>query len=153
MRQYLLDSLPPAPSGPGQHTTASASPTGPDDEQGWQKWITAFAEVASVLCGPHGDSGFGLSRAHEEAQIRRTAPVAPTRAEHADPDVDLAERAERRSHNAHSTSPTRTNSTAASAEEPAEPRWRSARIAGGVVGLLALRGLHKPRSHDTPPRP
>ena len=71
MRQYLLDSLPPA-----TYTTAgpvATAPTGPDDEPGWENWITAFAAVTSALCGPHGDSGFGLRRAHEEAQLRRTA--------------------------------------------------------------------------------
>jgi hypothetical protein len=71
MRQYLLDCLPPAPPAASEPTAAGAAPTGPDDEQGWQNWITSFAAVTSVLCGPHGDSGFGLNRAHEEAGRRR----------------------------------------------------------------------------------
>ena len=74
LRAYLLDSLPPDPRRPGPHTTASASPTGPDDDDGWARWMNAFAATTSVLCGAHGDSGFGLSRAREEAQVRRTAP-------------------------------------------------------------------------------
>ena len=72
MRQYLLDCLPPDPHTTHSPVATGAAPTGPEDEQGWQNWMTAFAEVTSVLCGPHGDSGFGLSRAREEAQHRRT---------------------------------------------------------------------------------
>jgi len=75
MRQYLLDSLPPDPHITAGPIAIAAAPTGPDDEQGWQDWITAFAAVTSALCGPNGDSGFGLSRAREEAQRRRTSIV------------------------------------------------------------------------------
>jgi hypothetical protein len=74
-RAYLLDSLPPDPRIPGKPTTAGASPTGPDDDDGWQHWITAFSRTTSALCGPRGDSGFGLSQAREAAQVRRSAPV------------------------------------------------------------------------------
>ena len=76
MRQYLLDCLPPDPHTTPSPVATGAAPTGPEDEHGWQNWMTAFAEVTSVLCGPHGDSGFGLSRAREEAQRRRTSPPA-----------------------------------------------------------------------------
>lgn len=38
-RQYLMGSLPPDPRSPGPHPRASASPTGPDDQQGWDNWI------------------------------------------------------------------------------------------------------------------
>jgi hypothetical protein len=69
VRQYLLDCLPPDPR--TTSTPTGAAPTGPDDDQGWQNWVTAFAAVTSVLCGPHGDSGFGLSRAEEEQRRRR----------------------------------------------------------------------------------
>lgn len=71
MRQYLLDCRPPAPHPGSEPGAAGAAPTGPDDERGWQNWITAFAAITSVLCGPHGDSGFGLTRAHDEARRRR----------------------------------------------------------------------------------
>jgi hypothetical protein len=84
MRQYLLDSLPPDPRQPGPHTTAGASPTGPDDDTGWNDWVAAFAAITSALCGPHGDSGFGLSRAKEEAQLRRSAPVLRIHADRPD---------------------------------------------------------------------
>ena len=30
------------------------------------------AAVTSVLCGPHGDSGFGREQAVQEAQLRRS---------------------------------------------------------------------------------
>jgi hypothetical protein len=75
VRRYLLDCLPPDPRAPDAHVTGAA-PTGPDDEQGWQHWMTAFADTTSVLCGAHGDSGFGASRARQEAQLRRTLPAA-----------------------------------------------------------------------------
>ena len=82
LRSYLLDTLPPDPRAPGPHNVTSAHPTGPDDAEGWQNWINAFATTTSVLCGAHGDSGFGLSRAREEAQLRRTAPELQMHAEH-----------------------------------------------------------------------
>jgi hypothetical protein len=63
-RQYLLTSLP-------HDAITSAAPTGSDDEQRWQHWTEAFAAVTSVLCGPHGDSGFELGRANDEARQRR----------------------------------------------------------------------------------
>ena len=81
MRGYLLRSLPPDPHTPGLHGT-SASPTGPDDEAGWQSWMAAYAEAHSVLAGPNGDSGFGVAEAKREAQGRRTAPTIRVLAEH-----------------------------------------------------------------------
>ncbi|HST49964.1 hypothetical protein [Jatrophihabitans sp.] len=86
VRGYLLDSLPPDPHAldpdaldqPGRR---SAAPTGPDDEAGWENWITAYATVTSVLAGPHGDSGFGSDEARREARDRRQVlpepPAAP----------------------------------------------------------------------------
>ena len=74
-RAYLLDSLPPDPRTPGEHTRTATAPTGPADDDGWTNWINRFAAVTSALCGPHGDSGFGLGRAREEADRRRIAPV------------------------------------------------------------------------------
>lgn len=73
-RGYLLRSLPDDPQRPDASRTATA-PTGPDDEQGWADWIATFAAVTSVLCGPHGDSGFGADQARSEAHARRNAPV------------------------------------------------------------------------------
>lgn len=82
MRGYLLNSLPPDPRAPGPHPTASASPTGPDDDTGWDNWIAAYATVTSVLCGPNGDSGYGLGEGRREANLRRTAPVLRIHADH-----------------------------------------------------------------------
>jgi hypothetical protein len=73
VRDYLMDSLPPDPRSPGPHPHLSASPTGPDDEPGWTNWISAYASVSSVLCGPHGDSGYGIGEARHAAELRRTA--------------------------------------------------------------------------------
>lgn len=81
LRAYLLHSLPPDPRTPGRHLT-SASPTGPDDEAGWQNWMAAYAQAHSVLAGPQGDSGFGVSEAEREAQLRRSAPNLRLIAEH-----------------------------------------------------------------------
>lgn len=75
VRRYLVDALPADPRAPGEHPTDTASPTGPDDDEGWDKWITAYAAITSSLAGPHGDSGFGLTEARQVAQLRRTAPV------------------------------------------------------------------------------
>jgi hypothetical protein len=81
LRSYLLNSLPSDPRRPGLHRTCAA-PTGPDDEQGWQSWMAAYAEAHSVLAGPQGDSGFGVSEAEREAQTRRMAPSVRLLAEH-----------------------------------------------------------------------
>jgi hypothetical protein len=81
LRSYLLTSLPSDPRTPGLHRTCAA-PTGPDDEQGWQNWMAAYAEAHSVLAGPQGDSGFGVSEAEREAQTRRPAPSVRLLAEH-----------------------------------------------------------------------
>lgn len=81
IRGYLLRSLPPDPHTPGLHGV-SASPTGPDDEAGWQSWMAAYAEAHSVLAGPNGDAGFGVSEAKREAQVRRAAPAVRVLAEH-----------------------------------------------------------------------
>lgn len=128
MRRYLLESLPPVSRVSADRDTVAASPTGPDDEQGWQNWINAFAEVTSVLCGPHGDSGLGLRRAREEAQSRRAAAVRRTGAARRGPE------------------PATDASPDGAVHRPAEARWSPARVAGGVaVGALALRGLRRPR--------
>jgi hypothetical protein len=78
VREYLVRALPDDPQQPGARRTATA-PTGPDDEAGWHDWIGTYASVTSVLCGPHGDSGFGADEAREQARARRAAavPVLP----------------------------------------------------------------------------
>lgn len=76
IRGYLLDSLPAIPGETsGRQGATSAAPTGPDDEEGWQNWMAAFAAVTSALAGPHGDSGYGMSEARREAQQGRAAPT------------------------------------------------------------------------------
>jgi hypothetical protein len=131
-RAYLMKSLPVDPRAPGPHPTASASPTGPDDEQGWENWITAYASVTSVLAGPHGDSGFGLGEARRAARDRRTAPILTLAADH--PELG--------------TTPPEPDPPARADAEPARPT-SVAKVAGlAVAGLLVLRGLrpHRPRS-------
>lgn len=138
LRGYLLDSLPPDPRTPGPHTTAGASPTGPDDDKGWTRWINAFATTTSVLCGSHGDSGFGLSRAREEARLRRTAPELTLHARH--PDLGSAA-----PESAPADMPAPAPSTQPSGQLPAHAAattWSVGKTVGAaVVTVLALRGL------------
>jgi hypothetical protein len=72
VRGYLLTSLPTDPRLPGPHRL-TASPTGPDDEPGWQAWIDTYARATSVLAGPKGDAGYGYGEGRQQAQLRRTA--------------------------------------------------------------------------------
>jgi len=134
-RAYLLESLPPDPRTPGAHRTASASPTGPGDERGWERWVNTFANTTSVLCGAHGDSGFGLSRAREEAQLRRTAPELTVVAEH--PEVAAMMPPE-------PPSPAPTEPPAA--RKTATSMGKAA--AAAIIGVLALRGLRPAPRRD-----
>lgn len=70
VRGYLYHNLPPVQS------AAAGDEAGPDWPEGEQDWIEVSAAVTSVLCGPHGDSGFGRERAVQEAQ-RRRSPAPP----------------------------------------------------------------------------
>lgn len=71
-RRYLLGCLPVAPSlDAPRPIDAGASPTGPDDEAGWEHWKSAYAEATSILAGPHGDAGYGRTEAEHEMRIRR----------------------------------------------------------------------------------
>jgi hypothetical protein len=69
-RSYLYDSLPPDPH-ERVGAIAGASPSGPDDAAGWDRWIDAYARTTSILAGPHGDSGYGRQEATREADRRR----------------------------------------------------------------------------------
>jgi hypothetical protein len=74
VRAYLVRCLPDDPQRPDARRHATA-PTGPDDDAGWDDWMATYAAVTSVLCGPHGDSGFGADEARHESYVRRVAPV------------------------------------------------------------------------------
>lgn len=148
VRAYLLNSLPPDPRAPGAHPSAAASPTGPDDDTGWENWVTAFATVSSVLCGPQGDSGFGLGTAREHAQLRRTAPVLTLQAEHpyqsASPKAPPEPTPEPASPTA-TTAPT----TPSTAPRPAADVARRENIRNALtiaLAVLALRGLRPRRA-------
>lgn len=144
MRGYLLTSLPPDPRTPGLPPTASASPTGPDDADGWDNWIAAYAAVTSVLCGPQGDSGYGLSEARREADLRRTAPVLARPAHH--PDVFDRQTAPASTPVAQTSTTTRPSPHRAS-REPSPPTGphRMHTAATVVLAFLALRGLRTRR--------
>jgi hypothetical protein len=82
VRQYLLDSLPPDRRHPGgEDDRLGAAPTGPADDAGWDRWISTYAMVTSALAGQHGDSGYGLSLAEQEAANRRSAAEVRLQAE------------------------------------------------------------------------
>jgi hypothetical protein len=128
VRQYLMDALPPDPREVGGlHQSVAAHPTGPDDEEGWQRWGAAYATATSVLCGPHGDSGFGVSEANEAMTRRREAPTVRLRVEH--PELQHAPSGEA-ARPAPSVSPS------------ASPGPSGLKVAGlAAVAVLALRGL------------
>lgn len=127
-RRYLYESLPPEPhDGLGAHPTGAA-PTGPADEDGWRAWVNAFSEVTSVLCGPHGDSGFGFTTAREAERLRR-ASGGPVYEGPAAPPAPAE--------------PARAPGLAAMATDRGHGAARAGAIA--VLAILALRGL-RPRS-------
>ncbi len=128
VRQYLMESLPADPRSPGPHPYLCASPTGPDDEDGWARWVAAYASVNSALCGPHGDSGQGLKDARHAAVERRTAANVVLFARPGGPD-------ELRQPGMPSTS-----SDERGRDGSADTRERARTVAVIVVGLLALRG-------------
>lgn len=139
-RQYLYESLPPDPRHPAVERVG-ASPSGPDDEQGWQRWVDAYSELTSVLAGPQGDSGMGVKEAQAAAHLRRTAPNARLRAAHPDVMQQLAP---------HGGGPAG-EQLAARGPDPQFPAPKPAapsagvtalrRVGVGVLTLLALRGL------------
>jgi hypothetical protein len=149
VREYLMTSLPADPRSPGPHPNAGASPTGPDDEEGWQNWIAAYASVTSVLCGPQGDSGYGLGEARHAAEERRSAPVLRLYADH--PNLggnngSAPEPVERREDDgARARTATQTPGSAASG---AKGRGASRSALLGVLVILAVRGL-RPRRYRT----
>lgn len=71
MRTYLIDSLPANQHEQGADATDAASQADSDYNARWNQWINAYGAVTSVLCGPHGDGGFGLEEAHRESESRR----------------------------------------------------------------------------------
>lgn len=128
MRAYLLDSLPPDPRAPGPHPTASASPTGPDDDTGWNNWITTYAAATSVLCGPNGDSGYGLSEARREAHLRQGAATT-ARSEQVEPVARPAPEA----------------APAPPAPTTASPPRRPRAAAKAVLAIIAIRHIRQRR--------
>lgn len=68
VRRYLVASL-PAPA-PESGRLGGTRPTGPDDQQGWDAWIDAYAGITSALTGPHGNPTFGFEEARELARAR-----------------------------------------------------------------------------------
>lgn len=130
VRGYLLTSLPPDPRSPEPHVRAGASPTGPDDEAGWNNWIAAFSNVTSVLCGPHGDSGFGHGEARHAAELRRNAPNLRLSADHEN--LPAAARGSE-------PSPPVVASSSAAPASPKSQRGRA--VATAVLVVLAIRGV------------
>lgn len=138
-RHYLYESLPSDPRAPGAHPHIGAAPTGPDDEDGWQRWIDTYATVTSILAGPHGDSGFGLDEAQHAARARCDAPnlrvLERTRHDSAGDSPAAPSAAQ----------PTRTSTTGDVTSTTPAGRSDPWRLAGlGLLVVLALRGI-RPR--------
>lgn len=134
-RHYLYDSLPSDPRSPGTAPHLSARPTGPDDEDGWARWMAAYAQVTSVLAGPHGDSGFGMSEAKTEAQRRRNAPNVRIAVE-----MHKAQQADRQAR--HEQTDEAPSGPVQPQPQPKPPRRSRAKSVGlGVLTALAIRGL------------
>jgi hypothetical protein len=135
VRGYLYESLPSDPRAPGPNPHIGASPTGPDDDEGWQRWIDTYATVTSILCGAHGDSGFGLDEARHAARDRREAPNLTVLA---------------RAHGPAETTEVSDAGAPPPGTAPAADTRTSAsvlRAAGlGLLTALALRGLRPRRS-------
>jgi hypothetical protein len=77
VRTYLMQSLPPDSDNSDLPSTG-AHPNGPNDDDGWRSWTSTFAAVTSVLCGPHGDSGYGYSEAMQAERRRRRLRSEPS---------------------------------------------------------------------------
>ena len=136
-RRYLYESLPSDPRSPGTSPHLSASPTGPDDENGWARWMAAYSQVTSALAGPHGDSGFGLSEAKLEAQRRRSAPNVRIAVELIEAqERDKLEQARREAEPPTPTPPRRES------EEPTSSKGSTLKAVGlGLLTAFAIRGL------------
>src|SRR5579875_504165 len=143
-RHYLMASLPPDPRSAGPHTRVGAQPTGPDDTEGWQRWVDVYASVTSALAGPHGDSGFGYREARDAARIRSEAPNVRLAARLAD-ELGMRPGAEGSAGHDESgpagSAPARATAAAAKAFDPAT---LTKGLGVAVLTVLALRGL-RPR--------
>lgn len=146
-RHYLMDSLPSDPRAPGPHPHASATPTGPDDEQGWHNWIATFATVTSALCGPQGDSGYGLSEARQAAQERRSAPILQLHAEHPHLSSPAAAASDLTADHTTSTEHQQPGAGRPAATHRPLGRGRGRPALTAILVLLAVRGLRPRRSH------
>jgi hypothetical protein len=138
LRSYLLENLPPGTGTAGDGQRRSAAPTGPDDEEGWERWAAAYAAVTSVLAGPHGDSGFGMDEARREARDRRVM-------------LEQLATAEETAAQAEQAVPSQPGETGAgetdsrSERSAGKGRRRGRAAARAVVVLLAVRGLRRSR--------
>ena len=79
MRAYLLESAPEARDTSSGVRRIAATPLGPDDEAGWQRWQAIYEKVSETLCGPSGDSGFAAREAALQVRDRRSMdpPATP----------------------------------------------------------------------------
>jgi hypothetical protein len=76
VRHYLIDAAPQDPRISDGPVRSCATPSGPDDDEGWTKWSSAYARVTTLLAGPNGDSGYGEQEAAREQRDRRLAATA-----------------------------------------------------------------------------
>ena len=76
MRAYLLEAAPQNPRTVTGEARSAATPTGPDDDAGWESWATAFASISSILVGPLGNETYGRQAAEQEQRDRRLPNTA-----------------------------------------------------------------------------
>lgn len=88
-RHYLAESAPQNPRTVEGPPRTAARPTGPDDEDGWQRWAARYGGISTLLAGPNGDSGYGQEEAVREVRDRRLPPDT-IRDEAPDPELDEA---------------------------------------------------------------
>ncbi len=86
-RHYLAESAPQNPRTVEGPPRTAARPTGPDDEDGWQRWAARYGSISTLLAGPNGDSGYGQEEAVRELRDRRLPPDT-IRDEAPDPELD-----------------------------------------------------------------
>lgn len=139
VREFLIAMLPPDPRAPGGDVHLGASPTGPDDEKGWQRWVATYGAVTSALCGPHGDSGYGLGIARREAELRRDAPNLRVLAK-----LDSETRSSQQPQAGAESASESGKPAAPPDDHPHSAMTVAKAVAGVVVAMLALRGL-RPR--------
>lgn len=161
MRQYLLESAPQRRNLVGEPRRLGATPLGPDDDEGWARWKSAFQSAMYALCGPSGDSGLAAQEAALEVRDRRlddvpdpiivpppvhgTVPPVPNPADYVVVPIDEAARNDGEKDDGEMDD----GSDAPHPDKHATSRPSYRQFVAGTVFGLALRALlHRQGRHD-----